>query len=426
MKAGEPLRRVEVEVVQQNRSLLDTTELEREVDLWLRGREYLSPGTVIKEFPGSSQLAGQVESVRVCEDGVAASSVIHLPSAAITYNVYKLVRLGAEVEEICQEGEEEVPAAQHWMMPNKEFDGVWESLVYDSEIKPELLRFVSTALLLSDRGVDPALVTCNRVVLLHGPPGTGKTSLCKALAQKLSIKLADRYSSTHLVEINSHSLFSKWFSESGKLVQKMFGEIQRLMEDRRHLVCVLIDEVESLTAARKSSLGGAEPSDALRVVNALLTQLDTIRNQPNVLILTTSNITGAIDLAFVDRADIKQYVGHPSQGAIYQILHSCVAELVRAGLVGQDCQSLLSYRELQLVGLERSPASQAGLQLWEAAGAAAGLSGRTLRKIPFLALALYSPVVSRTGSAVLMTEYLVCIRKAVERQLQDRKDLEKD
>ena len=86
-----------------------------------------------------------------------------------------------------------------------------------------------------------------------------------------------RYSSTHLVEINSHSLFSKWFSESGKLVQKMFGEIQRLMEDRRHLVCVLIDEVESLTAARKSSLGGAEPSDALRVVNALLTQLDTIR-----------------------------------------------------------------------------------------------------------------------------------------------------
>jgi len=51
--------------------------------------------------------------------------------------------------------------------------------------------------------------------------GTGKTSLCKALAQKMAIRLSDRYDYGQLVEINSHSLFSKWFSESGKLVQKM-------------------------------------------------------------------------------------------------------------------------------------------------------------------------------------------------------------
>lgn len=117
---------------------------------------------------------------------------------------------------------------------------------------------------LSDSGIDPNLISWNRMVLLHGPPGTGKTSLCRALAQKLSVRLSGRYSYGYLVEVNSHSLFSKWFSESGKLVQKMFEHVQELISDPCAFVCVLIDEVESLAAARKASSN--EPSDAIRQV----------------------------------------------------------------------------------------------------------------------------------------------------------------
>ena len=84
-------------------------------------------------------------------------------------------------------------------------------------------------------------------------------------------------------------------------MQKMFQRLHEMIADPAALICVLIDEVESLTSARTSSFKGAEPSDAIRVVNALLTQLDQIRRHPNVLILTTSNVTGAIDLAFIDR-----------------------------------------------------------------------------------------------------------------------------
>ncbi|KAK6920636.1 ATPase, AAA-type, core [Dillenia turbinata] len=58
-----------------------------------------------------------------------------------------------------------------------------------------------------------------------------------------TILVIQRYPRCQLVEVNAHSLFSKWFSESGKLLQEM-------VEEDNILVFVLIDEVESLAAAR--------------------------------------------------------------------------------------------------------------------------------------------------------------------------------
>jgi hypothetical protein len=60
-------------------------------------------------------------------------------------------------------------------------------------VKQRLLRYATSALLFSDAGVDARLVSWNRVLLLHGPPGTGKTSLCKALAHKLAIRFISRW-----------------------------------------------------------------------------------------------------------------------------------------------------------------------------------------------------------------------------------------
>lgn len=48
-----------------------------------------------------------------------------------------------------------------------------------------------------------------------------------------------------------------------------------------------------------------------------------------MVILTTSNITEKIDVAFVDRADIKQYIGPPSAAAIFKIYLSCLEELMK-------------------------------------------------------------------------------------------------
>ena len=93
----------------------------------------------------------------------------------------------------------------------------------------------------------------------------------------------------------------QWFGESGKLVQRLFDNVKEKLADPATFVVLMIDEVESLTSARKNASSGNECSDSMRMVNSLLTQLDAIKRFPNVLVLATSNLTGSIDQAFIDR-----------------------------------------------------------------------------------------------------------------------------
>ena len=72
------------------------------------------------------------------------------------------------------------------MLPSREFHGQWEALHMDERVKPDLLNFSRSSMFFAERGVTPNLISWNKVILLHGPPGTGKTSLCKV--RRLQIK----------------------------------------------------------------------------------------------------------------------------------------------------------------------------------------------------------------------------------------------
>ncbi|KAH8347264.1 hypothetical protein KR059_007812 [Drosophila kikkawai] len=304
------------------------------------------------------------------------------------------------------DGFDSVIAAHHVLLPASQFEGLWENLIYESGLKEKLLKFALSALSFSQHQVDTNVIACNRLLLLHGPPGTGKTSLCKALTQKLAIRTQESYAYTHLVEINSHSLFSKWFSESGKLVARLFSKIAELVADRNNLVCVLIDEVESLAYAR-SAMSSNEPRDAMRVVNAVLTQLDDIKTCSNVLILATSNLAQTIDLAFLDRADIRQYIGLPGLPAIRSIYKSMLNELMSKGI-------------LQREDLETEDAEE-GL-LSNLAEMSSGLSGRTLRKLPLLAHTQYtSSQLYEENEKISLSDFLDAMRLALEQHLGEQR-----
>ncbi len=193
-------------------------------------------------------------------------------------------------------------------------------------------------------------------------------------------------------------------------MHRLFGHIRELCEDEDGLVVLLIDEVESLTAARKAAVSGSEPSDAVRVVNAVLTAIDSFRTRKNVLLLTTSNVSEAIDVAFVDRADIKAYVGPPGTRARYDILASCMRELSRVGILdlrggladAAAAKTLAAGAGSGDVAMAGSGGAAAApgmggvrvdapmsILLWRAAAEAGGFSGRTLRKLPLQAHAMF-------------------------------------
>ena len=121
-----------------------------------------------------------------------------------------------------------------------------------------------------------------RGILLHGPSGTGKTLLAKAVATQ---------SEANFVSVRGPELLSKWVGESERGIREIFRRA------RQASPCVIFfDEIDSIAPVRGA---GGETAVAERVVSQLLTELDGMENMHGVVVLAATNRADMIDPALL-------------------------------------------------------------------------------------------------------------------------------
>ena len=121
-----------------------------------------------------------------------------------------------------------------------------------------------------------------RGILLHGPSGTGKTLLAKAVATE---------SEANFVSVRGPELLSKWVGESERGIREIFRRA------RQAAPCVIFfDEIDSIAPIR--GVGG-ETAVTERVVSQLLTELDGMENMHGVVVLAATNRSDMVDPALL-------------------------------------------------------------------------------------------------------------------------------
>ncbi len=141
-------------------------------------------------------------------------------------------------------------------------------------------------------------------VLLHGPPGTGKTMLAKAVAGETS---------SNFVSIGGPEIMSKFYGESeGKL-----REIFKNAEENAPSI-IFIDEIDSIAPKRDEVQGEVER----RIVAQLLSLMDGLKSRGKVVIIGATNRPNSIDEALrrPGRFDREIEIGVPDVHGRLEIL----------------------------------------------------------------------------------------------------------
>ncbi|MGY6635522.1 MAG: CDC48 family AAA ATPase [Erythrobacter sp.] len=190
-------------------------------------------------------------------------------------------------------------------------------------------------------GVEPP-----KGVLLHGPPGTGKTRLAQAVANE---------SDAEFFTINGPEIMGSGYGESEKRLREVFEEASRAAP-----AIIFIDEIDSIAPKRTQVPGEAEK----RLVAQLLTLMDGLEKRANLVVIAATNRPDAIDEALrrPGRFDREIVIGVPDERGRREILaiHTRgmpreegvdLGELARVthGFVGADIAALAREAAIEAV-----------------------------------------------------------------------------
>jgi transitional endoplasmic reticulum ATPase len=132
-------------------------------------------------------------------------------------------------------------------------------------------------------------------VLVHGPPGTGKTMLAKAVATE---------SEANFISIKGPEFLSKWVGESEKAVRETFRKA------RQAAPCVIfLDEIDSIAPVRGGGEGDSHVTE--RVISQMLTEMDGLEGLRDVVVVAATNRLDIIDPALLRPGRFDRLVAIP-------------------------------------------------------------------------------------------------------------------